>query len=52
VRTLVEDVQAPGRRTAVWNGRDDRGIPAASGVYFCRMRTPGYAGVLKMLLLK
>jgi hypothetical protein len=35
VRTLVDDGQAAGPQSAVWNGRDDSGGEVASGVYFC-----------------
>ncbi|MEW6509864.1 MAG: FlgD immunoglobulin-like domain containing protein [Bacteroidota bacterium] len=52
VRTLVDGIQPAGRWTMVWNGRDDAGAPAASGIYFCRMVTPDHALTTKMLLLK
>jgi hypothetical protein len=52
VRTLVEGPHASGRYVAVWDGRDDRGSPVGSGVYFYRMTAPGFADVRKMVLLK
>jgi hypothetical protein len=36
----------------VWNGRDDRGVAVSSGVYFYRMRQPGYTVTKKMMVLK
>jgi hypothetical protein len=33
VRTFVEE-EAAGRASVEWDGRDDRGRPAASGIYF------------------
>ncbi len=46
----------PGRHSVVWNGMDDRGISAASGVYFVRMVVEDKAGVKlftsKILMLK
>ena len=34
VRRLFEQAAAPGIYRAVWDGRDESGEPAASGVYF------------------
>lgn len=36
VRTLRRGDLAPGRHEATWDGRDDRGVAAASGVYVSR----------------
>ncbi len=43
IRTL-QPVAAPGTwassaRTFHWDGRDDRGLEAGAGIYFCRMRS-------------
>lgn len=38
VRRLHRGAFAPGLHRIRWNGRDDRGRPAASGTYFCRLR--------------
>jgi choice-of-anchor B domain-containing protein len=40
VRTLFEGRQIAGRNHAVWNGFDQRGQLAASGVYFIVLKTP------------
>ncbi len=37
VRTLVDELLPPGRRTIVWDGRNDQGHSTASGVYFLRL---------------
>lgn len=37
VMTLVDQEQAPGRYSIVWNGRTEKGGLAASGVYFYRI---------------
>jgi flagellar hook assembly protein FlgD len=56
VRTLVNGAAGPGRHSVVWNGMGDRGISAASGVYFVRMVVEDKAGVKlftsKILMLK
>ena len=43
VRTLAEGDFGPGAHDAAWDGRDDRGRPAASGSYFLRLEIPGHA---------
>jgi flagellar hook assembly protein FlgD len=37
VRVLVDGHQEAGTRTAIWDGRDDGGRPAAQGIYFMRL---------------
>jgi hypothetical protein len=52
VATLVDEPLAAGRHTVAWDGRDDRGVRSASGVYFCRLVVGKASGVTKMTLLK
>ncbi len=52
VRRLVDGYVEGGRRTAVWDGRDDGGDRVASGVYYYRLSAPGYERMLKMTVLK
>jgi hypothetical protein len=54
VRTLVDEYQAgsPITRTISWNGRDDAGTPAPSGVYLYKLTAGGFTDTRKMVLLK
>jgi hypothetical protein len=52
VRTLKSGPHAKGEFTVVWDGRDNSGRNATSGIYFYRMSTPTYNQVHKMMLLK
>lgn len=52
VRTLVSGRRPAGSHVAIWNGRNDRGEDAASGVYLYRIQTPEYGETRKMLLVK
>jgi hypothetical protein len=52
VRTLVSGPRSAGKHIAQWDGRNDTGSPAGSGVYFYRMTTGTFSDVRKMVLLK
>lgn len=52
VRTLLDEVVAPGVATAVWRGRDDRGENVASGLYFFNLVVGDEVFTRKMTLLK
>jgi hypothetical protein len=53
VRTLVDNRSLPaGRYEEIWNGLDDRGKNASSGVYFYRLTTPQFEQTRKMALLR
>lgn len=52
VRRLVDEALDPGQHLHPWDGRDDRGLPVASGVYFCRLRTGDQLFSQRLLLLK
>lgn len=53
VRTLIDGgAMDAGAHRAVWDGRDDRGREAASGVYFCRLAAGGEEAAGRMVLLR
>ncbi len=52
VRTLVDVEQAAGRHEEVWNGLDDAGGRAASGLYMARLTAGGVTQMMKMTLVK
>jgi len=52
VRTLVDEARAAGLYKAFWDGRNDRGSPVATGLYFYRARIGSYSSVKKMVLLR
>ncbi len=57
VRTLIDEEKPAGFYTIQWDGVNDRGVQAASGLYFYRIASKGVAGqsfvvTKKMLLLK
>ena len=51
VRTLVVGERAAGRHTVRWDGMDDAGRKASSGVYFYSLRAPGIEESRRMILL-
>ena len=52
VRRLVSGVQGAGYHTAVWDGRDEAGRMAATGVYIYRLQAGAFTQVKKMLFAK
>lgn len=52
VKTLVDEPQAPGCHSRVWNGRDDKGHLVTSGVYFYRLDAGQYSNLKRMILIK
>jgi len=52
VRNLLSENMAPGNYTVVWNGKDDVGLPAASGVYLFRLEMGSTSLSHRMLLMR
>jgi hypothetical protein len=51
IRRLVKDTRQAGRYTANWDGRDDAGKKAGSGIYFYQLTAPGVEESRQMILL-
>jgi len=52
VRKLVNQEMLPARHMVEWDGRDDRGSPVTSGVYFHRLIAADFTATKKMVFLK
>jgi parallel beta-helix repeat protein len=52
VRTLLDEHQPAGHRRMVWEGKDDEGREAASGIYFYQMKAGEFTQSKKMVILK
>ena len=52
IRTLVNDNQSAGEYSVIWNGTNDQGNPAASGVYIFTLRSGEFQKSQRMILLK
>ena len=52
VKTLVNELQVKGRKTVVWDGRDNQGRMLSAGIYFCRLHAGGHDQTTKIILLK
>jgi hypothetical protein len=52
VRRLVDETMPSGEHQARWNGRDDAGQPASTGIYFVRMIAGSHTEVRKIAMLK
>ncbi len=52
VRTLVDGQVDAGSYSVAWDGRDQRGVPVASGVYYYKIEAPEFTQTRKMVLMK
>jgi hypothetical protein len=52
VRTLLAEEKAAGRHAVDWDGRDDAGRTAASGIYFIRLVAGDFVASQKVVLTK
>jgi YVTN family beta-propeller protein len=52
VRTLVDEPKGAGSYEVIWDGKDEKGKEAASGIYFYQLKAGDYIETKKMLLLK
>ena len=52
IRTLREEVKAPGNYQMQWNGMDNSGDPVSTGVYFCRLEAGDFSQTVKMVYLR
>lgn len=52
VRTLASSVMKSGIHEIKWDGRDDRGIDAAGGIYIYKITAEDYTNSKKMLLIR
>ena len=52
VRTLLSDQQTAGDHSIVWNGKDENGNQAGSGIYMYQMKTNNYSACKSMIMLK
>ncbi|MEN8254846.1 MAG: right-handed parallel beta-helix repeat-containing protein, partial [Verrucomicrobiota bacterium] len=52
IRTLVDGEEHSGRRSAVWDGRDEDGRAVAGGIYLCRLNSADGIFSRKLVLLR
>jgi flagellar hook assembly protein FlgD len=52
VRKLFEGEMNSGHKSLIWDGRDDHGVKAGSGVYFCKLISQDGDFSRKLVLLK
>jgi hypothetical protein len=52
VNTLVSEQMQPGEHTLVWNGRDSRGKPVSSGIYFYTIQAGERFESRKMVMMR
>ncbi len=52
IKTLVDEWQCSGTHKIIWEGRDNRSVNVASGIYFVVLRTSKHTQTRKLVLLR
>jgi len=52
VRNLINSVYDPGSYNVTWDGKDEDGMPAISGIYFYTIKTQDYKATKKLVLMR
>jgi len=52
VRTLIDGILWRGEHGQTWDGRDDRGLQVARGIYFLELKAHGRSAREKVLMLR
>lgn len=52
VKTLESGVRAAGYHAVTWDGTTESGVPASTGIYFCRLKAAGTHVVQKIMLVR
>ena len=52
VRTLLDEEIEGGVHSEIWNGRNARGEPVGTGVYFCRLSAGDMRATIRLLSLR
>ena len=52
VKTLMNNMESPGKKSILWNATNQIGEPVSAGMYLYLIQTEAFKEVRKMLLLK
>ena len=52
MKTLVNQIEYPGKKTVQWNGRDSYGRTVGTGIYFYTIKAGDQKETKKMIFLK
>jgi len=52
VRSLMDEQLRPSEYNMIWDGRNDRGVRAAAGMYFIHLQTGGKTDTQRVILLR
>jgi hypothetical protein len=52
VRTLVDEMHKAGYHAKSWDGKNNQGLPASTGLYFYQLHSSEFTKVRKMTLLR
>jgi hypothetical protein len=52
MRTLVSDNLSPNNYSVIWDGKNESGLPVATGLYICQINNVNFTSAIKIALVK
>jgi hypothetical protein len=52
IRTLISETKSPGQYALIWDGRQDDGAFAATGIYFTKFQASTYQATRRVVMVK
>ena len=52
IKTLVSEVQTPGNKAVIWDGKDNQTRDVGAGLYFCKLKTDNSTQSQKIIFIK
>ena len=52
IRTIVNEQQDSGKRSIIWNAKNENGQPVSAGIYLYQIQAGGFVQTKKLILIK
>ena len=52
IRTIINEQQDSGKRSIIWNAKNENGQPVSAGIYLYQIQAGGFVQTKKLILIK